>query len=48
MKTYTGYRVNAAGGGSHSAEVQVHEEEKEPRPLAPRLDLRNHSPMSQS
>src|SRR5882724_7085859 len=43
MKSYTGYRVHAPGGGAVATAVTVHEDGKEPRPLAPRLDLRRHS-----
>src|SRR5438034_10852224 len=43
-KTYTGYRVLDAHGHPAQTVVMVHEEDKEPRPLNPRLDLRSHSP----
>jgi hypothetical protein len=43
-KTYTGFRQRDAEGRSTHTVVTVLEEGKEPRPLDPRLDLRNHSP----
>ena len=43
-KTYTGYRLHTAAGGEAGTQVMVHEEGREPRPIDPRLDLRNHSP----
>ncbi len=43
-KTYTGYRLHTATGGEGDTQVMVHEEGHEPRPIDPRLDLRNHSP----
>ena len=44
MKTYTGYREHTAAGGIAGVGVRVHEAGPVPRPLDPRLDLRNHSP----
>lgn len=43
-KVYVGYRVRDAHGHSTETVVLVREPGQPPRSLAPRLDLRNHSP----
>lgn len=43
MKTYSGQRTGEPGDRGETR-VIVHEPGKDPKPLDPRLDLRNHSP----